>query len=278
MTEETNQTKPIRRTWTETIMALEDDYTLSIRDVCHLVKASRQWVNKYIRPHVDVIYLSSGKRGEYNTGRDWVKMAAQILNREDMTESIWFHKGQLYELLKRSVVSVTKQTKDVPITALMAEADRPRYRKEKEEIFKRLSEADKANDKEEFRRLNAEMLGLNAKYIDQAGLDLLEQRASIVKRGAVPRIDVPYPGEFDPSIWVSCSDIKDYGDTDEDIYRWLFSTGAIRIELAFSDVNGEIGTKIYYVPDPEPIPNIEDDINYPIPEGLWQEYKASRGN
>ena len=37
--------------WDACIEALQDDYTLSFRDVCRILKSDRTWVSRYIRPN-----------------------------------------------------------------------------------------------------------------------------------------------------------------------------------------------------------------------------------
>ena len=266
--------QPTKRTWLEAIYDLQRDYTLSIRDVCRILKASRSWVNRYIRPHVDAIYLNSGKRGDFSVGPNWVRMAAKALDREDMTESTWLHKGQLYGLLERAVVSVTKQTKGVPLVYLMDPAVREQYIKERDVLIRR---AELAKSDEEFAKIEAAFAALPAKFIDKEGQDLAEARCSITKRGDVERIEVAYPGEFNPEIWVAAHDIKDYGDTDEDVYRRLFRGGYIRIELAIPDADGVIGQKIFYIPDPEPIQDEWDDRVLIVPETAWLKYRTAKG-
>lgn len=265
--------EPNKRTWAEVIEALRHDYTLTIRDVCQLLKASRPWVNRYIRPHVESIYLNSGKRGDYSVGPNWVRMASQELER-DMTESTWLHQKQLYELLARSIVSVTKQTKSVPLVYLMDPSVRDQYIQERDEIIKR---AEAAKTDKEFARLEAEFATLPGKFIDEDGLELLGHHCAITQRGKVDRVDVPYPGEMNPALWQAAHDLKTYGDTDEDIYRRLFRDGCIRLELAIPDADGVVGQKIYYVPDPEYIKDEWDDRSLIIPEPIWQAYKSKKG-
>lgn len=263
-----------KRTWSEVLDALKHDYTMSIRDVCRLLKASRPWVNRYIKPHVDTIYLNSNRRGEYQLGANWVQMAARALGREEMTESTWFHTKELYGLLKRSLVSVTKQTKSVPLVYLMNEEQQESYLKEREQLRERLK---KANTLKEEQDLIAQLAALPGRYLDVDGLELMKSHCGITQRGNVERVDVPYPGAFDPTKWIAAHDIKDYGDTDEDVYRRLFRRGCIRIEICVPDANGEPGNKIYYVEDPEFINNEWDDRVLNIPEPFWQAYKQKKG-
>lgn len=263
-----------KRTWGEVLDALENDYTLSIRDVCRLLKASRQWVNRYIIPHVDAIYLNSNRRGEFQIGQNWVKMAARALDREDMTESTWLHKEQVYDLLRRSVVSVTKQIKSVPLVWLIDEGSREGYLRESEALKERLKTI---HNPVEGKELVVQLAALPGRYIDKDGLALLNTHCGITQRGTAERLAVEYPGEFDPAKWVAAHDIKDYGDTDEDVYRRLFRGGYVRIELCIPDKNGEAGNKTYYVEDPTFIPNEWNDRALNIPEAEWLKYKQKKG-
>lgn len=274
MNDKSGPTELIPRTWAETLAALKNEYTLSIRDVCRLLKTSRSWVNRYIRPHVDTIYLNSGKRGDYSIGRNWVKMAAVALEREDMTESTWFSKLQLYGLLERSVVSVTKQTKCVPLAYLMDQSTREQYISERDAIRELMG---KETDERKLANLAKELEDLPEKFIDKPGLVMTNHRCGITERGKVERVVVPYPGKFDPTAWTAAHDMKDYGDTDEDIYRRLFRTGAIRIELCVPDKDGVVGKKVYYIQDPEFIENEWNDWHVIVPEPVWQAYKAKKG-
>lgn len=263
-----------KRTWAEVLDALQNDYTMSIRDVCRLLKASRSWVNRYIKPHVDAIYLNSNRRGEYQVGANWVQMAARALEREEMTESTWFHTKTLYGLLERSVVSVTKQIKSVPLVYLIEESMRDNYLQERDALRARLRQANTLKEEQE---LIAQLASLPGRYLDEDGLALMKSHCGITQRGNVERIDVEYPGAFDPTKWIAAHDIKDYGDTDEDVYRRLFRRGSIRIEICVADGNGEPGSKIYYVEDPTFIENVWDDRALNIPESVWQRYAQRKG-
>ena len=46
--------------WSDLMIALESKYTLPLSEVCESLKASRSWVNKFIRPHIPAVYISSG--------------------------------------------------------------------------------------------------------------------------------------------------------------------------------------------------------------------------
>ena len=113
--------------------------------------------------------------------------------------------------------------------------------------------------------------------LDQTGMALYLTNCSVTQRGKAERVDVAYPGEFDPTRWIAAHDIKDYGDTDESVYRYLFRRGCIRIEIAVPDAKGEVGSKIYYIEDPEYIENQWHDRLLNIPELEWQKHKKMKG-
>ena len=76
------------QTWNELMEDLRDEYTLSIKDVCMLLKSDRSWVNKYIRPHCRTRYINSNIRGDVRVGQNWMKIASKVLGKE-ITESIF---------------------------------------------------------------------------------------------------------------------------------------------------------------------------------------------
>lgn len=82
---------------------------------------------------------------------------------------------------------------------------------------------------------------------------------------------VSYPGSFDPEKWIAVHDRKNYGDTDESVYRMIFSGSYIRIELVFPAESGEMEKKIYYLPDPIKEHKITKDVI--LSEKEWIKYK-----
>lgn len=272
-----------KRTWEEILKALEETHTTSIRDACMMLKASRPWVNRYIKPHVDALYLNSGRRGDSQMGRNWVKLAAIMLDREDMTESIWLHTGELLGLLSRSMVSVTKQTKNVPVSSLIAGEDRKaeycarraELLQQAKELARKLAPEAQAKCLELYQRADL----LHLEYVDSAAAKLLEHTCSVTTRGKVERVDVPYPGKIDPERWIAPHDIKAYGDTDEAVFRYFFRSGSIRLELSIPDEDGVVSSKVYYINDPDPLPSAgEGDKIVIVAEAAWRKYKEVRGD
>ena len=259
-----------QRTWNELIDDLKNDYTLSIKDVCKLLKASRGWVSKYILPHVDTIYLNSRIRdGKHMIGVDWVKMVAKKIGRE-MSESTWINKREFEDLIARSIVSITKQTKSVPVTVLMKPEMVDTYFAEFEDL---LAAADAEGDINKKYVLWAAAQDVHYKYIDDRAAELLKHKCKLTERGKVERVPVDFPADATIADFVAPHDIKDYGDTDEEVFRGFFRDGYIRVELAVPDADGVVGSKVYYLPDPQTLkPLRSDEKIFVVSEAAWTEY------
>lgn len=49
-------------------------------------------------------------------------------------------------------------------------------------------------------------------------------------------------------------DIKDYGDTDEMVYRDIFRAGHTKLTISIPCVDGSVSDKIYYLPSKDGFP------------------------
>lgn len=255
--------------WQDLLTALEYSYTISFKDVCEILKASRTWVNRYIRPNVKTLYISNNKRGDGIAGANWVKLAAMALNREDMTESIWFHRQDFYDFICSSIVSVTKQTKKVPYTYLMEPAAITAFVDHRRALREEIKHADNPIwQLALYRTYN----NLYREYLSEDAKQLLPFVASPTARTKAPAIDTQLPENFMEK-WFAIHDIKNYGDAEETLYRDLFKNGAIRIELQVPDENGYIGRKVFYMDDPNPVtaPYAEEG-SLCIQEEAWNGY------
>lgn len=254
--------------WQELLEELRINYTLSYRDVCKILKASRTWVNAYIRPHIKTIYINSNKRGEYQIGRNWIQLAAIELGKP-MTESIWFHKDDFLKFLKECTYSITKQTKSVPVVSLMSKKQHKAYLDEMNCL-----ESDMQNESnlQKKCKLMIQRKTCYVKYLkqDEFTLKLHKKQKSITARTKAEAIPVSLDILDIYDKWQAPHDLKEYGDTDEAIYRNFFSEGYVRIELHFPDENGCIGKKIFYVPDPDYIKDNGQRLIFA--EKDWQEY------
>ena len=106
------------RTWPEAVEALATTHTLSVQDICQILHAPRSWVNRFVLPHVDKIYLPDGKRAGKEVNTNWKEVAAIQLGK-DMQDSTWCNKEDFENLIMGSILSVTKQTKLIPAELLV---------------------------------------------------------------------------------------------------------------------------------------------------------------
>lgn len=250
--------------WSDVIHALDTEYTVSLRDVCQMLKSSRPWVNTYIKPFVRHIYLS-------RTGfKNYVRLAANTLER-NMTESIWLHRGDVEELLNNAVVSVTKQTKQIPVTFFVPESVQSTFSDERQAIREALWNTTDISEARELLDRYEEILAIFVNS-DVDKQRLFNSQVSETARGKVQ----PMPAELPEHYLYNMSaphDLKGYGDVDETVYRTLFREGCVRIEMRFTAENGKEGKKVFYIPDPEPIDApyaVEGFIT--VSELAWQAY------
>lgn len=260
-----------KRSWKEILEALEKEYTISFKDICRMLKVSRNWVNQYIRPYVDSVYLPNGKTG----GASWTKIASSQIGKDLKNESIWFNKGQFIELFNEHVSSVTKQTKVVPYTYFMTDEDAKIYVAEYIELksdFK--DKVENRASKKVIDEAYSKMKYCHEKYIPGIIYELIKDgSADATKRGKVEPISVDLPNINDhQKQLIAVHDIKDYGDSDEVIYRSLFRRGVIRIVLSIPNELGVVSEKIYYIEDPESIP-FNGGEKVLLEERVWRSLK-----
>lgn len=244
--------KNTERTWLETLQLLETTHTTSIKRGCKALKCSRSWFTKYILPWLeeDAVYLA----GRGGSGANWVTGAALQLGRVgELTESIWLNTAAFDHLVRSSVTSATQQTKLIPLINFVPESQI----KEFEAMHDAIEEARKNSVLDGEKPLYVKMLEeLKERYLPPEVSEFLEENeVSPTARGQVPRVEVKIPLPRVPiEEWMAVHDLKDYGDTDEVIYRRLFSAATVRLRLEIP-LKGteEKSEKIFYVEDPDPI-------------------------
>lgn len=222
--------------WDACLEALKSEYTLPFRKACRILKCSRDWVTKYVRPNCHYIYLMNrfGRRADYYA------MAKKRIG-FDEKDSVWFNEIEFRNLIMSNITSCTRQAISIPIEFLIKSTQVERFRTEYAEV---------RDGKEPQMKRMEEVV---EKYATDIGRDLWKTMASPYARKKSPVISLTVP-TFELESMMAVHDLKDYGDTDEMVYRDLFRRGAIRIEISVPDKDGCISKKIYYL---EP----EDDVN-----------------
>lgn len=243
--------------WEKMLNALTTTHTLSIRRICQILKTNRVWVSAYVLPYImdNRISIPTGK-GK-NANKNWLKLVQSTLNRPDMYDTTWYSRQEFDDLMARSIYSVTRQTIRVPVELFVK--DKEQFKKEYEGISREIQEAQidasdilsSSTKTSLVMKLIDKQEGLWLKKADERLKDVLEQgRCSEYKRTQV----APVAYEYDNIVaqidkWIAPHDIKDYGDTDEAIFRRFFREGFIRIELALTDKNDKKCYKVFYIED-----------------------------
>lgn len=248
-------------TFEQALNALRTTHTLSTRMICELLKTYRPWVTKYILPKLDKIYLNNGRKGgsRKSSGMNWVYMASQVLNNDEITESAWYKTSDFEALLKRSLSSCTRQTIKVSATIFMNEHDRESFLARYNIIQENLQENKKKRYTERSMELSKEKADLEAqqeglfdKYIGADIMKELKNVVSIEEYGISKRTLTPplkYEMEWDYHNFMAIHDLKGYGGIDELVYRDLFNSGAVKLVFNFVAENGDIGEKVFYTYD-----------------------------
>lgn len=227
---------PKESRWEACLEALNSEYTLPFRKACRILKCSRDWISKYIKPNCHYIYLTNrfGRRANYYA------IAQRRLGLEEK-DSVWFNEDEFKNMIMSSITSCTRQTISIPVEFFIRPNQLERFRIEYVEARDgKESQLEKMEEAVE-------------KYATDIGWNLWKTMASPYARGKSPVISVTVPS-FELESMMAVHDLKNYGDTDEMIYRDLFRMGAIRIEISIPDKDGCISRKIFYL---EP----DDDVN-----------------
>lgn len=242
--------------WKEVLEKLKTTNTTSIRDVCRDLQVSRQWVSKYILPFIhDKLKISNG-HGKSHV--NYLALAAQEVGRK-MKDCVWLNTEEYHKLLEESVVSITRQTQNIDLCDFLKNT------REKEEFSTNLKNLDQENllPKEELFQRQKEIY---ERYLTPHGYIIAINKANEFRRAKCKHVPITLPG----SVWVyklqSVADYKDYGDSDEEVYREFFKQGRIRVEMRFEAIPGENGLRVFYI---DPRTNIK---NFKVPFLAKQEY------
>lgn len=256
--EERTATETERRTWKKTLEMLRTEYTISLRDICKIMRTSRQWVNQFITPNVKKIFLDNGYTADRKTRVSWTQAAALILNNQKyLKDSVWICKQDFKELIEQNIISCTRQTIKIPVELLVSNEKYQEFVKK----YKKLDhQCESILEQQEFAEINDYMALVKMytsvkksrdncfkEYLSPEGMELLMAEVNIVKRKETVPVSISLPKDY-INHWEAPHDLKDYGDTDESVYRKFFREGYTRIEIAIQSKE-KTSQKIYYVPE-----------------------------
>ncbi len=218
---------------------LDEELTMSTKDVCRALKCSRGWVHDFVRPNVPHMraprYLLSERPGD-----------------EDSAEIVWYSAPKLKDVVYDHARFFAR-TKRIPVENWVKSP--AAWRAFFEQHERNVASCIERDPERALRiRRNADALLMNelSHHLDARGRELLSSSVSAKKRKGVEEVRIaPFPLDF--SLWQTVADIKDYGDSDELVYRRLFREGAIRVQVEIPGSDGTKSKKVYYLPDPKPI-------------------------
>lgn len=205
--------------WTESLELLKTNYTLPINIACEILRCSREWIARYIRPNVKHIYLDQSA----------AHLALKTLNYDNCKPQVWFDISD-FALFVFDHMSCTRQTILIPVKWLLSEEWQ--------------SIEFSAHEDPHFTYSDYSDIGLKIKLTN----------IDASNRGKFPHIKVPLPEDALSSLLI-INDCRsplinaDANASNESVYRQLFKLGAYKVKL-------EIGKsrKTYFIlPDPEQI-------------------------
>ena len=224
---------PENKRWAACKNALATEYTLTVKDMCKALMASRQWVDRYVLPHLHYIYLSN---------KDSFKAPyAEIATETHI--SCWYSKREFEELILKHITEIDRKTIEIPIEIIIENSRLNEFKDKKLNLDVEYNTG--IIDYYEYNTKINELIDIS---ITKNGRKILIPRPTAYKRSDTPAIKYSYT----PDIWhlQSVHDKKDYGDTDEEVMRYFFRRGCARLVLTLPDDDGNTSQKVFYqVPD-----------------------------
>lgn len=265
--------------WGSILNALQTTHDLTIRGMCKLLKTGRTWVKRHVIPQIseNMIYLPN-HRGNEEKRVNWAMVAARQLGRGDIVETKWFCRQDFYDLISRSVTSVTRQTIRLPVEMFVS--DKEAYKAKYVSYAEKIAEVNQdynLSDITKVSKLNTlykaqedqwiSCLSEDMKYIVEEGL------CSVTARSKVEPTHCDYNVVAEMDRWVAPHDVLEYGDCDEQVYRKFFAYGFLRIEIKIKGEDGKTGEKVFYLNEQNPYRHQYVNQYLVFSYAVWLKYK-----
>ena len=232
----------------DVVNAASEEFNLTIKEACQILRCSRNWFCDYVRPNIEYIYLSNGSSG----GPDYARIVANILgedNARTRKESVYLNARQFFTFVYDRI-RCERQSKWVHISALIESQKLQTYYQKKLWLIVAIENGEYSEAK-----FHTEMKRLNELYIPHYAL--LEP-VSKYKRSQAKFVQVEKEKIFLKQ-FMTVGDWMDYGDVPETVYREIFEKGMLKVTLSIEH-EGETTQKVYYEPDPEMITPVEPQM------------------
>lgn len=245
---------PKENRWKACMEAMDSTYTISVKEVCRLLMCDRSWVSKYVRPHVHYIYIASGAGKNAN----YLQAASKMLGKQ-MTESVWLHTQEFKELIYSHIEKCTRQTIAVPRELLIRAEAIPEFQEQYRKLEEQGKQFAEKGNLDGYMLVMESINKLMEEYMHDIGKQICEKLPSAYKRTETEAVDCRVP-EFSLEDWTCVPDMKDYGDSDEEIYRRLFQQGYYRMEMVLTDANEKQSRKIYHLKPKDGNFGVQDSV------------------
>lgn len=211
--------------------ALQTEYTITIRNACNILQASRQWVNDFVRPFVHYVYVKPRQ--------------TRLLG---VSENIFFNAEDFRQLILNNL-TFSRKTIQISLAQLLVPKMRNLVLAKCEQLDLQIAQvAQKIPD-------HAEQLIVKKNQIISQNLINSAKELYVNKPNARRRslyTSIPCHCSVELPQLKTISSMKSPGDYDESIFRQLFAQGAIRCELNLPNKDGLVSQKIYYYVEPAP--------------------------
>ncbi len=252
---------PPDKRWEKCLGLLIYEYTLTIKDICQILKCSRAYFDRYIKPFLHYIYISNGAGNSPNF-LFWANYKLEELRIERyLTATTYFSRDEFENYMKSHIIDVTRQTIRVPIEKIVRQGQIDEFVEAfrdytsdainmslQDALSKGMKPSKIRNSRKELESKRHEII---ARYLSSNGLDIYTNLPSKYKRNKTERVNCITKLNIETlnlGNLLSVHALKDYGDAEEEIYRKIFTSGYYRILFSFSDEKGNISEKVYYLP------------------------------
>lgn len=213
---------------------------ISIKDACRLMKCSRSWLHRYIQPHIHYVFVPGIVLAVARHSGDIAL---------DRRESVYLDADEFDALIRKNM-TYTRQAITVPAEALMQSSAIQKWHAMHREAKATYSEhcTQVRNGKELPVPRSIFFAGANNFY--SSNLAQKYTLGDATKRSQIKPTRVKAP-QYELKDLIAVHDVKDYGDSDELIYRDFFASGYYKLTLRVCDADGVPAEKIYYLAPPK---------------------------
>lgn len=212
--------------------ALQTEYTITIRNACNILHASRQWVNDFVRPFVHYVCVKPCQ--------------ARLLG---VSESIFLSMNDFRQLILNNL-TFSRRTIRISLDQLLDQKTRNQVLAKCKQLDLQIAQVSTQKMPACAEQLRMKKDKIILQNLTDSAKELYGSKPNAQRRTLYNAI--PCRCYVELSQLETIASMKRPGDYDEIIFRQLFNKGAIRCELNLPSKDGLISQKIYYYVEPAP--------------------------